>query len=166
MRNSLTKTNGIYIVIEDSRKAPSIISKGISVQPGSEVNIGLQKTTISRLEHPYKSNCANEYRYKPISYIPALNFFEYSAKNCKSWCYIMQVIEKCGCFYSTLLEWINAGQIKDWIGANENVTFCQESKESKDAQCVQNLTVDYDQDFATDMCMCDPECQETEFMVK
>lgn len=161
----MTKTNGIYIVIEDSRKAPSIISKGISVQPGSEVNIGLQKTTIGRLEHPYRSNCVNEYRYKPISAISALHVFEYSAKNCKSWCYIDLIRAKCGCFYATLMEWIGTGQIKNWIGANENFTFCEESKESKDAQCVKNLTVDYDQDFATEMCMCDPECQETEFKV-
>ena len=46
MRNGLTTTNGIHVVIEDSRISPSIISEGLSVQPGTEVSIGLQKTTI------------------------------------------------------------------------------------------------------------------------
>ena len=93
MRNGLTTTNGIHVVIEDSRISPSIISEGLSVQPGTEVAIGLQKATISRLPDPFKSRCIDEYRYEPISGIAELSLFQYSAKNCKSWCYIHAILE-------------------------------------------------------------------------
>ena len=46
MRNGLSKTNGIHLVIEDRDKSPSILSNGISVKPGSETNIGLKISTI------------------------------------------------------------------------------------------------------------------------
>ena len=63
MRNGLTKANGIHVVIEDRDKSPSILSSGISVQPGAETNIGLKKTTISRLEAPFASDCMSSYLY-------------------------------------------------------------------------------------------------------
>ena len=48
MRNGFTESSGIHIVIEESKKSPSVLSNGISIQPGTETNIGLKLSTLSR----------------------------------------------------------------------------------------------------------------------
>ena len=79
MRNGLTETNGIHFVIEDSEKSPSIISNGISVQPGTEANIGMEKTEISRLKDPFESSCVESYETEIMAGIHFLEQFEYSS---------------------------------------------------------------------------------------
>ena len=81
MRNGLTKTNGIHIVIEDTKKSPSILSNGISVKPGAETNIGLKIGTISRLEAPFARKCRTSYPHEDFDQVRFLAYFEYSAKN-------------------------------------------------------------------------------------
>ena len=40
MQNGINKRSGAHIAIENNTKIPSIVSKGLSVMPGAEANIG------------------------------------------------------------------------------------------------------------------------------
>ena len=163
MRNGLTEANGIHIVIEDSRKSPSIISNGISVQPGTETNIGLKMSKISRLKTPFESSCIEDYKSKLFN-VTFLNRFEYSSKNCKSWCYLILIIAYCDCFEQSLIEGVFAREFVGWQDTY-NFKYCQQEIGSEDEICVKNVTTTLPQEYLTDLCSCGAECLETEFKV-
>ena len=164
MRNGLSKTNGIQLVIEDRDKSPSILSNGISVKPGSETNIGLKISTISRLEAPYASKCMSSYLFDGFKYNTFLTYFDYSAKNCKSWCYIGRILDVCNCFEHTLMEGIVAEQFVKWKGQS-NMTLCDKRTGSPNYECVQKIVLTEDQEALTKECFCGAECNETEYKV-
>ena len=163
MRNGLTEANGIHIVIEDSKKSPSIISNGISVQPGTETNIGLKMSKISRLKAPFESSCLESYESDRIN-VTFLNKFEYSSKNCKSWCYIILIITFCRCFEQSLIEGVLAQEFVGWKDTYK-FSFCQQEIGSENAICVKNVTTSINADVLTERCLCGAECSETEFKV-
>ena len=165
MRNGLTKANGIHVVIEDRDKSPSILSNGISVQPGAETNIGLKKTTISRLEAPFASDCMSSYLYENFKQSSFLALFKYSAKNCKSWCYIEKILEECSCLDHTLIEGI---VVDEFLNAKQkyNFTLCDTTSGSHHgSDCVNKLLFAEDQDALIVDCFCGSECEETEYRV-
>ena len=164
MRNGLSKTNGIHLVIEDRDKSPSILSNGISVKPGSETNIGLKISTISRLEAPYASKCMKSYLFDGFKLNTFLTFFDYSAKNCKSWCYIGTILELCNCFEHTLMEGIVVDQFVKWRGQS-NVKLCDKIPGSPNYECVRKIILAEDQEALTKECLCGAECNETEYKV-
>ena len=164
MRNGLTKTNGIHLVIEDREKSPSILSNGISVKPGSETNIGLKISTISRLEAPFASKCMRSYLFDALKHNTFLSFFDYSAKNCKSWCHIGRILKVCNCFEHTLMEGIVAEQFVSWK-EQSNLTHCDQRSGSPNYECVRNLLFAEDQEALTKECFCGAECNETEYKV-
>ena len=165
MRNGLTKANGIHIVIEDRDKSPSILSNGISVQPGAETNIGLKKTTISRLEAPFASDCMSSYLYYNFKQSSFLALFKYSAKNCKSWCYIEKILEECSCFDHTLMEGIVVDEFLN-LKQKYNFTLCDTTSGSHHgSDCVNKLLFTEDQEALIVDCFCGSECEETEYRV-
>ena len=164
MRNGLTKTNGIHLIIEDRDKSPSILSNGISVKPGEETNIGLKMATISRLEAPFASNCMKTYLHEGMSQLYFLAYFDYSAKNCKSWCYIGMILEVCKCFEHTLMEGIVVEQFLEWKRA-WNITLCDKKTTSPQYDCVKSLLRTEDQEALIHNCSCGAECFETEYKV-
>ena len=101
-------------------------------------------TTISRLKAPFESNCMDSYNWRNMSGIAFLEVFEYSSKNCKSWCYLLIIMEQCKCFAKNLIEGLF---VKEFIGWQRyyNFTFCQEEQGSNDSTCVKNLIDWYDQ---------------------
>ena len=164
MRNGLSKTSGIHLVIEDRDKSPSILSNGISVKPGSETNIGLKMSTISRLEAPFASKCMKSYLLDDFKYNTFLTFFDYSAKNCKSWCYIARILDACNCFEHTLMEGIVVDEFVKW-NRKTNVKLCDKRSGSPNDECVRNLILADDQENLLKDCFCGAECNETEYKV-
>ena len=166
MRNGLTKTNGIHLVIEDREKSPSILSNGISVKPGAETNVGLKIATISRLRAPYASNCMTAYLQDGVDELDFLAEFDYSAKNCKSWCYIGTIIDFCNCFDHTMLEGIIVEQFLERKQA-WNMSVCNKTAGSPQYDCVRNImhAEDEAEESLTGSCSCGAECQETEYKV-
>ena len=164
MRNGLTESNGMHIVIEDSRKSPSILSNGISIQPGTETNIGLKVTTLSRLKSPFSSECTDQYQGEEMKNINFLTSFEYSSKNCKSWCYIVVIYQKCNCWDLSLMEGVIVQEFVKW-SKMRNLTPCEKRNGSSESACVRNLLYGDDQSFLTERCMCHAECKEVEYKV-
>ena len=168
MRNGLTKTNGIHIVIEDTKKSPSILSNGISVKPGAETNIGLKIGTISRLESPFASKCRISYPHERFDRVRFLAYFEYSAKNCKSWCYIVMILDTCHCLEHTIMEGVLAEEFLEWI-QHFNISICKNTAGSPQYDCVRNVLLSQDHgawmQLASLDCSCGAECFETEYKV-
>ena len=164
MRNGLTKADGIHLVIEDRDKSPSILSNGVSVKPGAETNIGLKITTISRLKAPFASNCTSSYLFADFKHNSFLTLFDYSAKNCKSWCYIGRILQECECFDHTLMEGIIVQEFLNWK-RNFNLTLCDKTVGSPQYQCVKKLLFTEDQESLAGSCFCGEECNETEYKV-
>ena len=164
MRNGLSKTNGIHLVIEDRDKSPSILSNGISVKPGSETNIGLKISTISRLEAPFASKCAKSYLFDEFKYNTFLTYFDYSAKNCKSWCYIGMILDTCHCLEPTIMEGILAEDLLGWI-QHSNISICKNTAGSPQYDCVRNVLLSEDHEALIQNCSCGAECFETEYKV-
>ena len=164
MRNGLTKTNGIHLVIEDTKKSPSILSNGISVKPGAETNIGLKIGTISRLEAPFASKCRIRYPHENFDRVRFLAYFEYSAKNCKSWCYIGMILDTCHCLEHTIMEGILAEDFLEWV-QHFNISICKSTAGSPQYDCVRNVLLSEDHEALIQNCSCGAECFETEYKV-
>ena len=164
MRNGLTESNGIHIVIEDSQKSPSILSNGISIQPGTETNIGLKVTTLSRLKSPFSSECTDQYQGAEVKEIKFLNYFKYSSKNCKSWCYIVVIHDTCKCWDLSLMEGVIVQDFLKWSKLRD-MRICEKRNESSESACVRNVLYGDDQNFLTERCMCHAECKEVEYKV-
>ena len=165
MRNGLTESNGIHIVIEDNNKSPSILSNGISIRSGTETNIGLKITNISRLQSPYSSECTDTYQWEALNSMKFLKYFQYSSKNCKSWCYITIIQEACDCFDLSLMEGIVVDEFANWSKA-ANLTLCEQRIGSSDSDCVKDVLNSEHQQFLTDRCKCHAECREIEYKVR
>ena len=164
MRNGFTESSGIHIVIEESKKSPSILSNGISIQPGTETNIGLKLSTLSRLKSPFSSDCTDEYHWEVLRNIKFLRNFEYSSKHCKGWCYMVEINEKCNCWELSLLEGMRLRDFKDW-NTNFNVTLCERRDGSSQSACVKRVLYSKDQAFLIKKCRCHAECSEVEYKV-
>ena len=52
MRNGINQRSGVHIVIDSNTKIPSIVSKGLSVMPGAETNIGLTSEKFEDYDNP------------------------------------------------------------------------------------------------------------------
>ena len=165
MRNGLTRTSGAKFVLEDSKKSPSIVSNGISVRPGTETNIGMLMKTITRLHSPYKSKCEDDYLMGRMNVIGFIRNFEYSARNCKSWCYIFKLFDKC-CFAEDLVEGVMPDQFDVWMGKyNVTIEFCKHLPDSDDQRCISKVREELDNADGGDDCQCHAECEETQIMV-
>ena len=164
MRNGFTESSGIHIVIEESKKSPSILSNGISIQPGTETNIGLKLSTLSRLKSPFSSDCADEYHWEELKNIKFLRNFEYSSKHCKSWCYMVEIHATCGCYELSLMEGMRVRDFIDW-NTNFNLTVCEQRDGSPQSACVRSVLYSKDQSFLIKKCKCHAECSEVEYKV-
>lgn len=160
MQNGINQRSGVHIVIENNTKTPSIVSKGISVMPGTETNIGLQTTKILRLSTPFKSNCTNSYLYEPLKAIKSSDF-AYSAKNCKGMCYVIKIYKGCKCVHPTLVEGM---KIEDFFGSFQgSYRTCNITEDSNDNKCLLSLPADtWEND---NPCDCNPECTEGRYKV-
>ena len=161
MRNALTPSTGARVVVEHSSKTPSIISQGMLVYPGTETNIGIQRTHIKRLKLPYESMCTNEYLEDQMkSYAGNIS---YSSRNCRGLCYLDKIFTKCNCMYPILVEGYH---IDIWFNkVSKNITSCNMAPESVDFKCLTQLT-DWNKMTTDDICSCYPECSEMRYKVK
>ena len=161
MRNGINKRSGIHLVIEDAAKSPSIVSKGISVMPGTETNIGMQINTVLRLFHPYKSNCTNVYHNKKVEARIGSDF-EYSSTVCKGLCLSLKFYETCDCMYTTMIEGFT---MKNWFSRVDRQTavrICNVTQGSGDYDC---MSLAYHL-VEKDTCGCKPECEEKRYKVR
>ena len=159
MKSGITQSSGARIVVEDNRKTPSMASKGMLVYPGSETNIGIQRSHIKRLKEPYKSRCTMEYLDKSIK--SHIGNMAYSSRICLGICYLSIISQKCNCLYPTLVE---GYEINSWFDQVKiNITTCNINTQSVDFKCIISLGVE--NIYANDACRCQPECYETKFKV-
>ena len=159
MRNGITQSSGARVVVEHNAKTPSMISQGILVYPGTETNIGIQRTHIERLKKPYKSKCTTEYLDTNIKSFVGNS--SYSSRICRGLCYINKIHEKCDCMYPTLIE---GYEIDIWFSkVGKGMTTCNMTAESEDFKCINSLGLDEMKNNRN--CYCHPECNETKYKV-
>ena len=160
MRNSINQRSGAHIVIENNTKIPSIASKGLSVMPGTETNIGVTSKTIRRLGRPYKSNCTNNFDAERVRSITG-NRFRYSSKICKGMCYARIFLEYCRCVHPSLVEGI---ELERWmrIVTTNGVRICNVTKGSADYTCLHQMMPKVAEG---NVCDCNPECYEGKYRV-
>ena len=159
MKSRITQSSGARIVVEDNRKTPSMASKGMLVYPGSETNIGIQRSHIKRLTEPYKSRCTMEYLDKEIK--SHIGNMTYSSRICMGMCYLNIIFHKCNCLFPTLVE---GYEINSWFEQVKiNITTCNINTESVDFKCIISLGIE--NIYSNDACRCQPECHETKYKV-
>ena len=160
MRNSINQRSGAHIVIENNTKIPSIVSKGLSVMPGAETNIGVTSKKIQRLKRPYKSNCTNNFDAESVLSITG-NRSRYSSTICKGMCYARIFIEYCRCVHPSLVEGI---ELKQWmrVAATGVVRICNVTEGSADYTCANQMMPKVAED---NVCGCNPECHEGKYRV-
>ena len=161
MQNGINQRTGVHIVIENTTKTPSIVSKGISVMPGMETNIGLQTTKILRLKEPFKSNCTDDYLDGNMKTIQGLTF-AYSSRNCKGMCYVLKTYDSCKCIHPMLVEGF---KIEDYFGRGPlvKIRICNITEDSNDSKCIGTLALDDIGD--ANICDCNSECVEGKYKV-
>ena len=107
----------------------------------------------------------SSYLYDNFKNNSFLALFEYSAKNCKSWCYIEKILEECSCLDHTLIEGI---VVDEFLKAKQkyNFTLCDTTSGSHHgSDCVNKLLFAEDQEALIVDCFCGSECEETEYRV-
>ena len=160
MRNGINKRSGAHIVIENNTKIPSIVSKGISVMPGTEANIGLTSNKISRLTRPWKSNCTNYFDEDRVKSLTG-NRFSYSSTICKGICFGVTIQEICKCLLPAMVEGFS---IKHWFNlGHESARICNVTEGSMDYSCM--FTRLDDKIKEDNVCGCNPECNEGKYRV-
>ena len=160
MRNGINQRSGVHIVIENNTKIPSLVSKGLSVMPGTETNIALTSKRIRRLRQPYKSNCTDEFDAKRVSILTG-NGFSYSSTICKGMCCASIFLEVCGCVHPSLIEGV---LLERWVGVSAaRVRICDVKEGSEDYVCAS--TIGFRKVSEENLCDCNPECDEGKYRV-
>ena len=163
MRNGINERSGVHIAIEHNKKTPSIVSKGISVMPGTETNIGLHKSQILRLSEPYKSNCTLKYLDETVHFMAGSRSF-YSSKICKGLCFISTFWKACGCIHPSLVE---GYLIEVWFKrVSGHVRACNVTQGSDDYLCIMTRGEEKEYNLEGVICSCGPECIEDRYKVK
>ena len=161
MRNGINQRSGAHIVIENNTKIPSIVSRGLSVMPGTETNIGLTSKKIRRLRQPFKSNCTDEFDAERVSNITG-NWYRYSSTICKGMCYGSIFFEVCGCVHPSFIEGV---LLERWASlAAERVRICNVIEGSDDYVC--SNTTGFRKVGEENVCDCNPECYEGKYRVR
>ena len=162
MRNGINQRSGAHIVIENNTKIPSIVSKGLSVMPGTETNIGLTSKKIRRLRKPYKSNCTDEFDSERVSNISG-NGYRYSTTICKGMCYGSIFLEYCGCVHPSFIEGV---LLEKWdsLADHVQIRICNVREGSDDYVC--SNTTGFRKVREENVCDCNPECYEGKYRVK
>ena len=160
MRNGINQRSGVHIVIDSNTKIPSIVSKGLSVMPGAETNIGLTSKKIRRLRQPFKSNCTDAFNAERVRNFTG-NGFRYSSTICKGMCYGSIFLEVCGCVHPTFIEGLLLMQWND-LGTTK-IRICNITEGSKDIVC--SNTTGFPTVSKENVCDCNPECHEGKYRV-
>ena len=144
---------GVRLVVHPPGTIP-ILSRGISIGPGTETTIKVDSTQRTRLHYPYSgADCTDQI------FLPYSNVNLYGYENCQDVCMQQLVVDSCHCLYSGLrftdqqVQQTNSticGNVS-WIG-EANMT-----KAMKDFQCIYNLNVDFD--ICNKICLF--PCEET-----
>ena len=158
MQNGINERSGVFLAIEDNKKHPSIVSKVVSVMPGTETNIALQGKEIKRMRSPFESNCTNEYKDKRIKDVFGSNF-AYSTKICTGTCYALKFYDACGCIFTPVIE---GPMIEAWFRYFAKGTrICNVTQGSEDYVCFGYIKVSNQTE-----CGCNPECSKIRYGVK
>ena len=70
MLNKLSKRAGARVVVHDPKTAPLPDEYGLDLRPNTASSMSIQKTDITRLEHPYVSNCTAGWNFTGYVGIP------------------------------------------------------------------------------------------------
>ena len=154
MKNGLTKSLGIHLVIEDSVELPNIAADGLSIPTGTETLIALKMTTLERLPSPYKSKCVSKITNASISVL-ASNESKYSAKSCNSFCYVVNSNNTCGCYNP---EAVGGVPLQEYNRLSKVFRRCNLNTDI-DKQCMKTVAANYSP------CGCRPECKDIIYKV-
>ena len=93
MRNDLTPSDGITVLIHNKTIPPHLESRQIRIQPHTTTNLGMSLITSDLLQDPYVSNCTFTY---PTDF--NVSDFQYTETYCKAECrYILTVLYPLPC---------------------------------------------------------------------
>ena len=151
MRNGLTTSTGTHIVIEHSPALPNVLSEGIAVATGTETKIALKIHGVGRLKSPYGSKCENKITNPEVKsmYPPS---FEYSAKNCNSFCYVVNSKNYCNCYEPSGVGGVLLSHYND---LSKQLTRCNKKQKA----CLERMEKDYK------TCNCHPACHDITYQV-
>ncbi|KAL4237177.1 hypothetical protein ACF0H5_005557 [Mactra antiquata] len=90
--HGITNGYGAKLVVHDAGTIPLPEQEGIFVSAGTETNIGLKKTTVSRLGYPY-GKCRDGDGFNK------LYGMGYNVKLCHKACFATHIFEQCKCWH-------------------------------------------------------------------
>ncbi|XP_006815229.1 epithelial sodium channel subunit alpha-like [Saccoglossus kowalevskii] len=95
--HDLKESAGARLLIHPQNVMPFPEDNGLTLQPGTETNVGLRKVVISRQPYPY-GDCETSTKVTSDNNI-FTNFFgtEYSQQSCEKSCFYSHVVTECGC---------------------------------------------------------------------
>ena len=153
MRNGLSPGYSASITLADRDLNPNLLTDIMYLEPGTETDIKLSVSHVTRMPEPYSSHCRDHYPMDNEEQIP------YNAQRCRGYCYIKSVKRTCNCTTTAVFE------------GTANRTMYDESKFclSKDP-CFRGkwLTETFEKgvEGLHEMCdMCTPECQTWSYIV-
>ena len=83
MRNDLTTSDGIMVLIHNKTIPPDLDSRIIRIRPQTSTNFGMSLVTIDLLQEPYVSKCTDVY---PKEFNVSDFDFKYSEPYCQAEC--------------------------------------------------------------------------------
>ena len=98
LRNDLTPTDGIYLLIHNTSESPDLDSKLIRIRPQTLTSIGLSLKNLDRLKSPYTSDCTDTF---PAEF--NVSAFTYTETFCKSECRARYIYSTCGCWHPYII---------------------------------------------------------------
>ena len=100
LRNDLTPTDGVMILIHNRTEMPELISRVIRVQPQTMTNLGLKLQNIDRLKLPYISDCTDRF---PENLAASGSVLPYTEAYCNAECRTRYINRTCGCWHPYLI---------------------------------------------------------------
>ena len=59
LRRGQSENAGVAVIVHDTRNLPIVTTEAINVRPNTEASISLDLTNITRVAHPYTTNCTS-----------------------------------------------------------------------------------------------------------
>lgn len=139
---------GGKVIVHEYGTLANVDNDGLSISPGKEINIGLKKIFVERLNYR-KHTCIDTTDYLKKGY-------NYTQNTCNSLCEDQLIYKYCGCFRPEYYEHYNIRQLESYI--------CESVNREKDKNCTQRVLTLIRNSLLN--CSCDKSCYTTDFNIE
>lgn len=98
-QSTLSISNGVHLIVHNQTKAPSFY-EGLSISPGTQTNVEVQRVFSSHLDKPY-SDCHkdinSDYPSKIVRSMLSTGY-AYNQRDCFFACFQQFLVKNCSCY--------------------------------------------------------------------